>query len=318
MDYKRAVELQEHLLADFIFVEKESFSSHGTSTHVSLKKDLREMAKGVGITRKGESGYGLKLYVDGLVTMSGLSQYLGVASDQLELENTGLIRMQADELRPGYSIGHYEVAGGTLGAFVRDKKNNEIHLLSNNHVLANQNRGNIGDAIIHPCQSAGGVHPRNTIGFLSRFEPLFFGGEDNWVDCAIARAKNQAVRGNELPGFGSVTGMGDPDHHQKVVKYGKHTNLTEGVVKELNVSIKVEYAPGNFRNKVAWFRGQVAVGSTVPGNIFSDRGDSGSLIVGFQSHNAVALLFAASAYPTGSTFACPIRRVLEKLEVDLL
>lgn len=43
-------------------------------------------------------------------------------------------------LRVGGSVGHFKITAGTLGCFVRARIGGALHLLSNNHVLADENR----------------------------------------------------------------------------------------------------------------------------------------------------------------------------------
>ena len=48
----------------------------------------------------------------------------------------------------GCSIGHRDITAGTLGAVLR--RDGKLGLLSNNHVIANSNRGREGDLILQP------------------------------------------------------------------------------------------------------------------------------------------------------------------------
>ena len=50
-------------------------------------------------------------------------------------------------LRIGGSVGHYMTTAGTLGCFVTKDGVNDL-ILSNNHVLANENAATVGDAIV--------------------------------------------------------------------------------------------------------------------------------------------------------------------------
>lgn len=75
----------------------------------------------------------------------------------------------------GVSIGHYLITAGTLGMVVR--KGGVRYILSNNHVLANENKGNIGDAILQPGPYDGGTSA-DEIAKLSEFIPVNLeGGE---------------------------------------------------------------------------------------------------------------------------------------------
>src|SRR5713101_5810378 len=65
------------------------------------------------------------------------------------------LRTRRRPLVVGCSIGHFRITAGTLGCFV-STKSGEPRILSNNHVLANENSGKKGDAIIQPGQFDGG------------------------------------------------------------------------------------------------------------------------------------------------------------------
>src|SRR5437870_10863864 len=54
----------------------------------------------------------------------------------------------------GASIGQVQITGGTLGVLART--NGRPVTLSNNHVLANQNAGRVGDPILQPGPADGG------------------------------------------------------------------------------------------------------------------------------------------------------------------
>ena len=54
----------------------------------------------------------------------------------------------------GASVGHVDVTAGTLGAFV--SRSGAICILSNNHVLANEDAGSTGDMILQRAKFDGG------------------------------------------------------------------------------------------------------------------------------------------------------------------
>ncbi len=74
----------------------------------------------------------------------------------------------------GVSIGHYKVTAGTLGTMVKDRATGDRLILSNNHVLANGNEAQIGDAILQPGAIDGGEMPSDVVAQLERFIPLRF------------------------------------------------------------------------------------------------------------------------------------------------
>jgi hypothetical protein len=73
---------------------------------------------------------------------------------------------------PGVSIGHYQVTAGTFGALVTDRATGERFILSNNHVLANSNDSQLGDAILQPGAIDGGLNPGDVVAHLHRVVKL--------------------------------------------------------------------------------------------------------------------------------------------------
>lgn len=245
----------------------------------------------------------------------------GVPTDIIQ---TGRVKAQADDTtakwRPapgGVSVGHFGVTAGTLGCWVR--KNGQYHILSNNHVLANSNLGNIGDKIVQPGSFDSGVEK---IAELTEFIKIEFGGADNLVDCAIAKAvevenggsscniagtiarllnrsassvgsqtrlKPVKIRGIEdivrtdILNIGEVTELTEATLGMEVKKMGRTTGLTEGTVQQIDVTISVD-----FGNQSAFFTDQIMTGD------MSDGGDSGSIVVTRDGNQMVGLLFAGS------------------------
>ena len=97
-----------------------------------------------------------------------------------EEENSARIR----PARPGTSLGSTN-ATGTFGAIVIDTHGAQM-ILSNNHILADNNTYPIGGVIIQQGEADGGHAPADTIATLERFAPKF-PDRTNYVDAAIAR-----------------------------------------------------------------------------------------------------------------------------------
>ncbi|MEM6530947.1 MAG: hypothetical protein AAF653_21800, partial [Chloroflexota bacterium] len=74
----------------------------------------------------------------------------------------------------GASMAHYMVGAGTLGIVVRHRTSGERLLLSNNHVLANSNDANIGDAILQPGALDGGSRSTDIVAQLVDFRRLAY------------------------------------------------------------------------------------------------------------------------------------------------
>ena len=216
----------------------------------------------------------------------------------------------------GNSVGHPAITAGTIGAKVTDGVNS--YILSNNHVLADVNEANIGDAIIQPGSFDGGSSPADDIGTLADFEPLSFKkNTTNTIDAAIALlpsasdVSNTTHDGTYTLSTNTVTAFVG----QNVKKTGRTTGLTSGQVAEINVTVDVCYKPkglfGCAGNGIATFIDQISV---TPGT-FSDGGDSGSFMVTDDANNdAVGLLFAGSP---SRTLANPIGDVLTRFGVTV-
>lgn len=215
----------------------------------------------------------------------------------------------------------FTCCSGTLGALVTSN-GSDRHILSNNHVMALSNRAQIGDPIISPglidtnpvCDDSAGT----TVATLSDFVPIATSG--NTVDAAIAEVVLGTVDATgAIADIGQINGLyiGSP-LGESVMKRGRTTGLTYGVVTEENVSVEVLYADecGSKKGFTAVFDNQFYVA----GSEFSSGGDSGSLVLtdqpdGFGGVEAVGLLFAGDQ---SGTVMNPIGDVLDSFNVSLV
>lgn len=237
---------------------------------------------------------------------------------------TGYIDAQPHRLRlrpapAGDSIGHYRITAGTLGCLAVGRsapRASRLLILSNNHVLANENDAAVGDGICQPGPYDGGALPADQVAVLERFVPLQFDGPTNYVDCATAWAWPERVRGDllQLSGgkpayFHASTGTANPQLGMAVGKSGRTSQVTSGQVSAVGASIWVNYSGG----RTAYFEDQIAIHGVE--RDFSAPGDSGSLVWTWDTARIpVALLFAGGG---GSTFANRMPRVLDALDIEL-
>jgi len=194
-------------------------------------------------------------------------------------------------VKPGYSIGHYKITAGTFGCLVRDIcPPCRIHILSNNHVLANSNVANIGDPILQPGRFDGGKVPSDVIARLSRFVPIRFGSMDrfNLVDAALALPTDQRNVIASVVGLGIPKGTVEATLGMAVVKSGRTTQTTAGKVTGIDATVAVGYGASG----VAYFRNQIITTN------MSQGGDSGSLLMSRADKKATGLLFAGSSQIT--------------------
>jgi len=217
----------------------------------------------------------------------------------------------------GVSSGQLDVTAGTLGARVTNGA--DVFALSNNHVFANSNRANLGDAVLQPGRVDGGTAPGDVLGTLHDFEPITFcrpaplGCPNNHMDAAVAAVTSADV-GQATPddGYGLPRGTPlDATLLARVQKYGRTTGHTKGAISGLFATVNVDYRIGTAR-----FVNQIII--TGSAGEFSGPGDSGSLVVsdgsGQRDRRPVGLLFAGSRL---NTIISPIAPVLERFEVRI-
>ncbi len=207
---------------------------------------------------------------------------------------------------------------GTLGSMVQDSSDNQ-YILSNNHVLADQNKATPGQAIVQPglvdvsCVKSG----TDAVATFSNAIKLRFGGHKNFVNAAIA-AVNPGEVSPEILLIGEIAStLATPTIGMPVQKMGRTTCLTTGVIAALNANLQVNYSD-TAKPHLATFVGQILVTGTVATPQFGGPGDSGSLILDEgECPQAVALLFAGSA-DGSTTIANPISEVTSRLGVSMV
>lgn len=236
--------------------------------------------------------------------------YIGADFVEVDVVETGPIHPLSFTARErpapsGISIAHPAVTAGTLGCLVRDNADDSLCILSNNHVLANQNAASPGDPILQPGPADGGTSPADDIATLTRFVPI---GEDgNTVDGAIAAVNDVAdvedrmkddlmpVANQEHPAVGLLFAGGcnraimNPivdvlvqldvalpagpgsvaaaDLGMALEKVGRTTEYTTSTVTEIDVTVRIlyDFGPATFDRQIA------AAWMASPG-------DSGSLV----------------------------------------
>lgn len=265
-----------------------------------------------------------------------------VDSTPTDVIQTGIIRalqVPTDRFRPapgGVSVGHVGITAGTLGCWVT--QNGQKVILSNNHVLADSNAADIGDAILQPGPFDGGSFPQDHIADLTQFVPISFQGEpsgcqfanavisvfnlgcrvidsntryqvtkiqaeDNLVDAAIARPLNPADINDEIFNIGPIQGTVSGELGMAIKKSGRTTGFTTGEIQQVDVTANVQYGAG----QVAVFSDQLLAGA------MSQGGDSGSAVLD-DGNRLTGLLFAGSE---STTIINRIENVFSALGISL-
>lgn len=214
----------------------------------------------------------------------------------------------------------FTCCSGTLGALVTV---GEVpHILSNKHILApgNDMTVMVGDNIISPglIDTSPDICDENDAliaGTLADYVPINFDDTlpPNVVDAAIAKVTVTGTMDSNgvIANIGTVNGTDTATLGTDVMKQGRTTNLTYGVVNLVSVDVEVTYPDdcGDKKGSVAVFTDQIYI----TGSDFSAGGDSGSLVLTTQPNGdgtgvkAVGLLFAGNK---GGTFINPIDDVL--------
>ena len=212
--------------------------------------------------------------------------------------------------QPGCSVGFQDpnnqfLMAGTFGAL--GKKGSDLFILSNNHVLADENGLPLGSPIFQPGLLDGGNAATDQIAELTQFIRLDT-DNPNQVDAAIARVLKPNLVSRDILQIGAPAGVATAAVDMIVHKFGRTTSYRAGRVSSVDTDVTVNYENGSYT-----FHEQIIVVG-LDGQAFSDSGDSGSLILERSSANAVALLFAGS---TTHTIANHIGDVLQALGVTL-
>ena len=211
---------------------------------------------------------------------------------------------------PACSVG-FRIAGdqfvmcGTFGALVKTSR--RLYILSNNHVLADENRLTLASPIFQPALMDGGDIDTDEIARLSRFVRLR-ANRYNRIDAALAEPLARNLVGRDILHIGAPKGTVRAEIDMMVHKFGRTTSYTAGRVTSTDTDVSVEYETAEFT-----FESQIIVSGS--GNqMFSDSGDSGSIILQRGTNAAVGLLFGGS--PT-YTIANHIGQVLKSLRVRM-
>lgn len=204
------------------------------------------------------------------------------------------------KIQAGSKVGHYNLAVnrsyGTLGSFILDLKGDaEHHIISNNHVLADTNTGNVGDPIYLVEDNC------PEIGMLKAFVPIY-SDIANELDLALATFDGE-IRGS----YSSKRGFRKAEIGETVVKTGATTGTTYGKIRSLNYTHKVDLG-----GEVVVFKDQLLITPFYQGVPFSQPGDSGSGIYSHSDGAFLGLLFAGNDETTNANHGTKVVAQLRK------
>lgn len=214
----------------------------------------------------------------------------------------------------GESVGHKKCQAGTLGLFMRSRDG--VGILSNSHILAWCGRAKVGDPIYAP-------HPNDSnnpvkIGQLKLFSSLI---NDDVVrfDAAFATLDGETSHNGNLiptkmPNAGKkilVAGKMPTPGVLKVAKIGRTSRHTVGTFSAAGIDATLEY-PGLGAVKLT---GMLEILWDTPEKAFSEPGDSGSVVYGSDTREAIAIVVGGGVRlvdgkPEGVSIACPLEPVI--------
>lgn len=273
----------------------------------------------------------------------------GVPTDVVRTGPIYALQSPTGRFRPapgGVSIGHVSITAGTLGCLVR--RQGRLHILSNNHVLANSNDATAGDPILQPGPADGGRNPGDLIARLRDWVPIEFdpgGGGGGGSPCALAgaaagvlnaaaalmgsRTRLRPVREVEadtqqttnLVDCAIAEPLSDADVLTEILQLGVPAGIAEGT---LGLAVRksgrttglttgtIQQIDVTVRVSFGAGRSATFVDQLLAGPM-SQGGDSGSVVLD-EGNRVVGLLFAGSV---NTTVMNRIQNVFQALQLTL-
>lgn len=217
---------------------------------------------------------------------------------------------------PGISVGHPKTTAGTVGAIVFDAHTGTPCMLSNWHVLQTD-EGKPGDPVLQPGPYDDNRTAQNRAGTLLRSHLGRAG------DCAIAGIEERGSDATVLDLRVPIAQLARPELGDRVVKSGRTTGVTYGIVRRIETTAKIHYGAAG-EHLIGGFEIGPDEEHPAPENEISKGGDSGSAWLVAQDDGAptdimVGLHFGGegAGNPDEHALACYAHAVFEKLEISL-
>ncbi|RPF30386.1 DNA/RNA non-specific endonuclease [Streptomyces sp. TLI_185] len=226
-------------------------------------------------------------------------------------------KTRLNPITPGASVGGVTVSAGTIGCIVFDKTDGTPYVLSNWHVLQGP-EGQLGEEVVQPGRFDDNRISRNRLGVLRRSHLGPAG------DCAVstieegrsfdAKIMELAVAPQEL---------GEPDLSDKVIKSGRTTGVTHGIVRRIHTMAKIDYEGDVGEKTIGCFEIGPDDEHPAADKQISSGGDSGAVWLfkqnGRPSKVIAGLHFGGESEgdPDDHALACLSSSVFEKLDITL-
>lgn len=231
---------------------------------------------------------------------------------EAKLEAAAPRKTAVNPVVPGVSIGHPSITAGTAGCVVYDAATGAPYILSNWHVL-NGPQGRVGDDIVQPGRHDDNRVDRNVVGKLARSHLGVAG------DCAIVTIDHRRLAAEIVELGVAVVRIGEAELGDKVVKSGRTTGVTRGIVQRIHVEARINYDEAGDHN-IGCFEIGPDPDHPAPDGEISMGGDSGAGWLSVQrnapSDMMLGLHFAGEVGDEPEhALACYAGSVFEKLGI---
>ncbi|WP_405817052.1 DNA/RNA non-specific endonuclease [Streptomyces sp. NBC_01390] len=220
-------------------------------------------------------------------------------------------------IAPGASVGGVTVTAGTIGCKVFDKADGTPYVLSNWHVLQGPD-GEPGEEIVQPGRFDDNQISRNHLGVLRRSHLGPAG------DCAVATIDKGRTFDPKILELGvAPEALGEPDLGDKVIKSGRTTGVTHGIVRRIHTMAKIDYGGDVGEKTIGCFEIGPDDANPAADKQISMGGDSGAVWLfkqnGKPSKVIAGLHFGGESAgdPDDHALACLSSSVFEKLGITL-
>ena len=265
----------------FKIKEKEITDEIAVRVHVERKLPEESLKPYELLSKKDQAETVGEFPIDVIEASYGPSQTPAVALEPEAVDR----RDRVDPLVGGVSVGNPRITAGTLGAIVWDRKDCKVCILSNWHVLVGSPTATAGEDIYQPGVLDGG-RPRDTVARLKRWRL------DKDMDAALAELDGSRGHSRDVLELSPVGGVEEATLGMQVVKSGRTTGVTEGIIDGVSTSLAIDYGDGVRQ----MFHDQIHI---VPRPPWPDvdyevslGGDSGSVWIHEETGKAVGLHFA--------------------------
>ena len=222
-----------------------------------------------------------------------------------------------DPVSPGISVSNANGTAGTIGCIVYDRADGRPYVLSNWHVLQGA-EGAVGDTIVQPGPYDDNRVERNRLGVLVRSHLGHAG------DCALATIEDRGFDAKVLDLHTAINKLGEPDLGDRVIKSGRTTGVTHGIVSRVHTIAKIDYGGTTGVQEIGGFEIGVDKANKPANGEVSMGGDSGSAWIfkgpdGKPNGVLAGLHFAGETDgdPDEHAVACYPKSVFEKLQIVL-